>query len=291
MGFSVVRLSASWREVRQFGFGHLDWLFEHAQAAQQPVLLTVGMKALGWPEFYLPEGMESGDRMVQRAAIEQVRAVVGRYASSPVLRAWQIENEPFNRSGPAGQWIPRWLVRREVGAVRAIDATRPLIVTAFAHFDELLDRSSSRHQSKWKRRFGLAVPAEREALAVLPPGGVLGLDVYRSIGWIDPEGQERVAHAMPDQLPEVRRWHRIACEQGKQLWVTEAQAEPWEARRRTHGDPRTVVPGEAFRLVEELTAAGVETVLLWGSEYWLWREENGDPRWVDSVSMGLRALA
>jgi hypothetical protein len=44
-------------------------------------------------------------------------------------------------------------------------------------------------------------------------------------------------------------------------------------------------------LVEELTAAGVETVLLWGSEYWLWREENGDPRWVDSVSMGLRALA
>lgn len=291
MGFGIVRLSASWREVQQFGFRHLDWLLEHAEAAQQPVVLTVGMKALGWPEFYLPDGMALRDPMVQRAAIEQVKAVVRRFAASPVLRAWQIENEPFNRSGPDGQWIPRWIVRREAGAVRAIDATRPLIVTAFAHFDELLDQSSSRHQSKWKRRFGLAVRGEREALSVLRPGDILGLDVYRSIGWIDREGEERIARAMPDQLQEVRRWQRIAAEQGKHLCVTEAQGEPWEAHRRSHGDPRTVAPDDAIRLVEELRSAGVETVLLWGSEYWLWREENGDPRWVESVSMGLQTLA
>ena len=291
MGFALVRLSASWREVQQFGFRHLDWLFEHAEAVRQPVALTVGMKALGWPEFYLPEGMAPSDRTVQRATIEQVRAVVRRFSASRVLRAWQIENEPFNRSGPDARWIPRWIVRREARAVRAIDKTRPLMVTAFAHFDELLDRSSSRDQSRWKRRVGLAVRAEREALSVLRAGDILGLDVYRSIGWIDPEGKERIARAMPDQLQEVRRWQRIAREQGKHLWVTEAQAEPWEARRQTHGDPRTVGPGDAIRLVDELRSTGVEMVLLWGSEYWLWRQENGDPRWVEAVSMGLRTLA
>lgn len=291
MGLATIRLSASWREVHQFGFRHLDWLFEHAEAAQQPVVLTLGMKALGWPEFYLPEGMTPDDRSVQRAAAEQVTAAVRRYAGARGLRAWQIENEPFNRSGPQGLWMSRRVVRREAAAVRAIDARRPLMVTAFAHFDERLDRSSSRHQSRWARRFGLALPAEREALAVLRPGDILGMDVYRSIGWIDPEGQEHIAHALPDQLQDVRRWQRIARAQGKRLWVTEAQAEPWEARRRTHADPRTVAPDDAIELAAALRDAGVESILLWGSEYWLWREENGDPRWVQSVSMGLRTLA
>ena len=291
MGFALIRLSASWREVRQFGFRHLDWLLSEAAAAQQPVALTVGMKALGWPEFYLPEGMEPDDRTVQIAAIEHVREVVRRFAPHRMVRAWQIENEPFNRSGPRAQAVKRALVRLEANAVRALDPSRPLIVTTFAHFNDSLDRWSSRHQSEWKRRLGLAVPAEREALAVLHRGDILGLDIYRSIGWTDPSNEERVAHAMPDQLDHVRRWRRIAHEQAKRVWVTEAQAEPWEARRQSHADPLTVAPDDAPRLIEALAGSGVEMVLLWGSEYWLWREENGDPRWLESVSMGLRALA
>ena len=291
MGFGLIRLSASWREVQQFGFRHLDSLLAEAAAARQPVAVTVGMKALGWPEFYLPEGMEPDDRAAQVAAIEHVKDVVRRFAQHRTVRAWQIENEPFNRSGPRAQAVPRALVRLEANAVRAIDSSRPLIVTTFAHFNESLDRSSSRHQSASKRRLGLAIPAEREALAILHQGDILGLDVYRAIGWIDATGEEDVAHAMADQLGSVRRWQRIARDQGKHLWVTEAQAEPWEARRRSHADPVTVAPEDAARLVEALAGAGVEMVMLWGSEYWLWREENGDPRWLESVSMGLRALA
>ena len=290
MGFATVRLSAAWREIDRFGFGHLEWLVKQAEATRQPIVLTVGMKALGWPEFYLPDGMTPDDPSVQQAAVVHVRDVVSRFVSSSVLRAWQIENEPFNRSGPDKLWVPRLVVRREARAVRAIDAVRPLIVTTFAHFDQALDRSSSRHQSDWKRRLGLDIAAEREALSILSHSDILGVDVYRSIGWIDSAGEERIAPAMPDQLDWVARWQRIARSQGKQFWVTEAQAEPWEAQRRTHADPRTVGPDTAVQLVEVLRRLGVTTVLLWGSEYWLWREANGDPRWVESVSRGLRAL-
>src|SRR2546421_7776413 len=80
MDFAVVRLSASWREVAQFGYQHLDWLFGHAESVGQPVVLTVGMKALGWPEFYLPEGLDLSDARVQRQAIAHVVEVVSRFA-------------------------------------------------------------------------------------------------------------------------------------------------------------------------------------------------------------------
>ena len=291
MGFGVVRLSASWRELAQFGYGHLDWLVNHAALVGQRIVLTVGMKALGWPEFYLPEGLDPTDAAVQLQAIAHVEAVVHRFVGQPAVVAWQIENEPFNRSGPQARWIPRPFVRREARAVRAIDALRPLIVSAFAHFDENLDRVSSRYQSDWVRRLGLDLPAEREALAVLRPGDVLGLDVYRSIGWIDEAGVSWIGRAMDDQVEQVRRWQRIAHGQRKRLWVMEAQAEPWEARRQTHGDPLTIQPGDIRQLVGQLADIGVETILLWGSEYWLWRDENADPRWLESVAMVLKTLA
>jgi hypothetical protein len=291
LGLGLIRLAASWREIAEFGLAHLDWLMAHAEARGQPVLLTLGMKAPGWPEFHLPEGLEPGDPAVQRRALDHIAAVVRRYRDRSPMVAWQVENEPFNRSGPRSLWIPRRVVRREAQLVRSLDASRPLVITTFAHFDDGLDRSSSRHQSDWIRRLGLAVPAEREALAVLRPGDVLGTDVYRAIGWRDRDGAEQIGRAADDQVQWVSHWRRIAREQGKRFWVTEAQAEPWESKRLAEGDPLTVQPAGIADLVDRLVAAGVDTILLWGVEYWLWRQDHGDPRWVDTVKLRLRTLA
>ena len=290
MRFGILRLSASWREIERYSYEHLDWLLTTAERAGQPVLLTVGMKALGWPEFYLPEGLSPSDAPVQRRAIMHVREVARRYRDNPALAAWQIENEPFNRSGPNGWWIPRSVVRAEAEAVRSLDPDRPLVVTTFAHFDAALDRASSRQQSRWKRRLGLAIPAEREALSILRHGDIPGLDVYPSIGWLDQNGRDRLARAAPDQLASVAAWQRIARQQGKRVWVTEAQAEPWEGRS-TQGDPVSVRPEAIGQLVEGLTRIGVGSILLWGSEYWLWRADSGDPRWIEAVALVLKALA
>jgi cellulase (glycosyl hydrolase family 5) len=290
MRFGILRLSASWREIEQFGYEYLDWLLTTAERARQTVLLTVGMKALGWPEFYLPEGLSPNDAPVRQRALMHVREVARRYRDNPALVAWQIENEPFNRSGPNAWWIPRSVVRAEAEAVRSLDPDRPLVVTTFAHFDADLDRTSSRQQSRWKRRLGLAVPAEREALSILRPGDILGLDVYSSIGWLDPEGRDRLARAAPDQIASVTGWQRVARQQGKRIWVTEAQAEPWEARS-TQGDPISIRPESIGELVDRLTGIGIETIVLWGSEYWLGRADRGDPRWIEAVALVLKALA
>lgn len=281
--FSLLRLSASWREVAEFGWRHLDWLLDRAAEAGQPVVLTLGMKALGWPEFYLPEGLSPDQPAVQQQALGHVRETVERFRDRAAIAAWQVENEPFNRSGPQSRWLPRRVVRREASVVRRLDESRPIVVTTFGHFSGDLDRASSRHQSDWKRRLGLAIPAEREALAVLRRRDILGVDVYRSIGWLDADGTAQIARADSDQRRWLQCWKRIAEAQGKRFWVTEAQAEPWEARRDTHGSPLTVSPDDIGSLLSALSVIGVDTVLLWGSEYWLWRAAHGDSRWLDAV--------
>jgi len=50
----VIRLSAYWDQVDSEGYGQLDWLLNESQASGQPVVLSVGMKGEGWPEFYIP---------------------------------------------------------------------------------------------------------------------------------------------------------------------------------------------------------------------------------------------
>jgi hypothetical protein len=92
-----------------------------------------------------------------------------------------------------------------------------------------------------------------------------------------------VAQASPDQLESVARWKRIATRQGKRLWISESQAEPWEPSRATHGDPLSVKPEDVRDLAQRLSSLKPEAILLWGSEYWLWRAENGDPRWIDAI--------
>ena len=155
LDFDLIRLSCSWREIHEVGWMHLDWLMGHAEAMHQPVILTVGMKALGWPEFYLPGQLDPSDEAVQEKALAHIRATVNRYAAHPTLRCWQLENEPFNRSGPQARCIPRVVVRREAAALRALDPSRDVALTCFGHFNRDVDRASRRLQPKWKEALGL----------------------------------------------------------------------------------------------------------------------------------------
>src|SRR2546425_9400565 len=54
MHFRVIRLSTYWDQVDREGYDQLDWLMNEARKSRQPIALTVGMKALGWPEFFIP---------------------------------------------------------------------------------------------------------------------------------------------------------------------------------------------------------------------------------------------
>jgi hypothetical protein len=300
MHFRVIRLSTYWDEVDQSGYDQLDWMMNEAKRAQQPIVLTVGMKALGWPEFFIPasavpaSGLQQGqdvasDSSLRASALAFVNDTVLRYRDNPALVAWQIENEPFNRAGPQRLWIDAEFLRDEMTSVRQLDSRhRPLIVNAFSHFNLLFDQASARQGFDLRQWLGFdADSAERDGLAAMNRGDVLGLDVYTAIGY-QFLGQDHMSHADSDWPDRLARVRDLAKQQGKQAWITEAQAEPWESSPNTPADPKSTSPQAIRSIFANLKDAGFTTVLFWGSEYWLWQEDHGDSRWTDTVKTILR---
>jgi hypothetical protein len=177
-----------------------------------------------------------------------------------------------------------------VTSVRQLDNHhRPMIVNAFSHFNLLFDQASARQGFDLRGVLGFdADSAERDSLSVLNKGDVLGLDVYTAIGY-QFVGQDHLSRAdgdWPDRLARVRD---LAMKQGKQAWITEAQAEPWEASDSTFAKPKSTSPQAIRSLFLNLKDAGYGTVLFWGAEYWLWQQDRGDARWIDTVKAILRS--
>ena len=293
MHFKVIRLSAYWDQVDQEGYDQLDWLLSESVVSGQPVALSVGMKGLGWPEFYIPpqlqprtpDGGDVGQDPVLRAAtVDFVGATAGRYRDNPAIVAWQVENEPLNPAGPHRWFIGRDLLAAEVAALRQVDDRRPVIINAFGHFNMLFDRASNRSGFDLRSLLGFeSDTAEAHSLGVLAKGDILGLDVYTEIGY-NFLGQEGVSHAGSDWASKAGHWRTVALEQGKQAWITEAQAEPWEASMNSYGDPRSTAAEDIHSRFASIRAEGFGTILLWGAEYWLWRADNGDSSWLDAVT-------
>ncbi|HEY0493120.1 MAG TPA: hypothetical protein VGD57_06605, partial [Candidatus Dormibacteraeota bacterium] len=185
MHFRVIRLSAYWNQVDQNGYEQLDWLMQEAAKNRQPVVLTVGMKGLGWPEFYIPtafaplgvgDGQDvAADPTLRDATMTFVQNTVFRYRDNRALLAWQVENEPFNRAGPNRLWIDADFLGTEIGTVRQLDGHhRPVIVNAFSHFNLLFDQASARHPFDVRELLGFqADSAERDSLRALNKGDVL----------------------------------------------------------------------------------------------------------------------
>jgi hypothetical protein len=296
MHFRVVRLSVYWDDVDANGYGTTDWLMEESAAAGQPVVLTVGMKALGWPEFYIPQryqphvsngGDVSQDPVLSEAVNKFVTATVERYRGYSNIVRWQVENEPFNRAGYNRWWIGKGLLAQEVDSVRSLDR-RPVILNVFGHFDMRLDQLSSRNGMTLGGLLGFdADAAERDSLSVLSPGDTIGFDVYTRIGY-QFFGHEAIAQASPDWDEYVARWRATAAGQGKSTWITEMQAEPWEPDGAELANPKSFVAGDMQRMFADLKDTGNHTVLLWGAEYWLWRLQNGDPTWIEAARQILR---
>ncbi|HEX6349615.1 MAG TPA: hypothetical protein VF160_09525 [Candidatus Dormibacteraeota bacterium] len=301
MHFKVIRLGVYWSDVDSEGYDETDWLLNESARAGQPVVLTVGMKSLGWPEFYIPEqyqpriangGDVSHDAVVGDAVLPFIQETVERYSAYPNLVAWQVENEPFNPAGPNRWWIGKDLLLRELAMVRDTDQGRhPLVVNVFGHFNMQLDAASSRTGATLGSLLGFdSDSAERDALSVLRPGEVLGSDVYTRIGYSF-LGHEGVAEADSNWDDRVAQWQKSALNQHKGAWVMEAQAEPWEVDHNTYSNPKSFSPPDVERTFHDLKLAGQSTVLLWGVEYWFWRLQNGDPTWLEAGRSILRSEA
>lgn len=289
MGFTVIRLGAYWKQIEKradvFDFAELDWQIKKARQRRIPVVLTVGMKAPRWPEFFIPEWVmrdvylkfgadaSSSDYLKERT-LKFITAVICRYRDDPAIRWWQVENEPLNRSGPKNWWIHRDFLKKEIDLVKRLDPMKRPVIVNIATYPNTLVRFFS--------QLNISNDPEAEAIEL---SDILAVNVYPVVGqqfwrlklcfWTRPGQRRRY----------LQRIIQAARQENKSVWATELQAEPWEPGQLVHvgkKQPVTCLPETFRQSFEEMVSLGVDTILLWGVEYWIFRERrHNDDNWLE----------
>lgn len=291
MDFEFLRLGAYWsrieKEKGKYDFSELDWQLQVALEKKIKVVLTVGMKAPRWPEYYLPQwlGNEAGTRKagiitdnekVCAETLRFIRVVISRYRDNGAIYAWQVENEPFNRAGPFDWRIGRDFLEQEIAAVRELDrSSRPIVVNVLTTPNSFL-----RFLSNFIYR---ADPVE-EAIEV---ADIAAFNLYPVIGhkwWLWRFCFNAASSRMNAYMRSILR---SVHAKKKRAWITELQAEPWEPGKLVHAeeDRALICPLQNYTEVfDEMRALGFDTIFLWGVEYWHFRKmKYNDTSWVDAM--------
>lgn len=289
---ALLRVGAYWNEIESlpgaYDFSTLDWLLDQASVRRQQVLLTVGMKAPRWPEYYVPrwlasrlsvadEAQVSDEPRLRAATRALLAATVEHVRERSVVVAWQVENEPLDPAGPHRWRIGADFLAEEVALVRALDPHhRPIVVNTFVDTQPLAALPGAR-AGLWAR--------SQQALGL---ADVLGLDVY-------PSRTLRLASVELTASWPAFLWsgvladlHQAAAAHGKDAWIVEAQAEPWRSGGQVPPPAwpgASVGPSSVAPVLNQFAAAGFRTVLLWGIEHWeARRSQNQDASWWKAVS-------
>ncbi|MFH1552662.1 MAG: beta-galactosidase [Candidatus Omnitrophota bacterium] len=290
-GFDIIRLGAYWDEIEKseniYDFSSLDWQLKEAREKEIPVVLTVGMKAPRWPEYFIPEWVlektslpfgadVSKSEFLRERTLKFIKKVVEHCKEDPTIHYWQVENEPMDRMGEQYWFIGEAFLRQEVELVRSLgEANRPILLTSATYPNKTL---------RFIARLFLWHDPVKESLAICD---IIGLNVYPVVGrefWFGNvyfRGDRKESGAYFSNL-------LAAIEKGgKKVWLTELQAEPWEPGQLVYMEKARPLSGDpelAMEVLREFQELGVNTVLLWGAEYWRYRAQNyGDTQWQDTV--------
>ncbi|UBF27517.1 beta-galactosidase [Kovacikia minuta CCNUW1] len=280
LGFDRIRLCSYWNEIEsienQFDFSALDWLLEESDRRGIEVVLTVGMKAPRWPEFHFPDWLSarydtSGNpKPVDRnpaiadLTLHFIDRVMTHTRNAPNLKYWQIENEPFTHLDiTAGRFLSYEFVRREVELARSLALPGQKILLTNALTLPAAQFIEDEH-------------AFRESVAL---ADAVGINVYSKV----PAGNTPFyVQPLGPYWKKLRTWQQTLSKNGKEGWIAESQAEPWEPNELVamkKNEYPSSSPKQAETLVTSLTDIGYGTVMLWGCEYWYWQKQNGRDSW------------
>ena len=280
LGVRHVRLSVYWDEIApsadQLDFGALRHWLDPLQQRGARALVTLGLKAQRWPEFYPPDWLTRTHPMPNGARLDDHPRVIAHLllllervtaflADYDAVDAWQVENEPFlpsMRHTVGWQFSPA-LLAREIAVVREADPRRRPIVVNHSSQNSL-DR-------RWQVGLRLA--------------DVIAENVYTRKPNRWPWPRYFNAYAIPFLAPPLRRYGAVVRRLGKGFWITELQAEPWERQDVHTLTPATigsVSPERIRRNLDLVRRAGAGRIYLWGAEWWRFTaDRDGDARYWD----------
>ncbi len=288
LNWSIIRIGAYWDEIEpeegRYDFSGLDWQVEQAKARNIPVILTVGMKAPRWPEYFIPEWLYNKTKIggshiigknpvLRKYTLEFIEDVIGHYGEEPAVAYIQVENEALNRYGGGNWQISREFLSEETKLVSSVDPLkRPIILTTAT-------------QPNWFIRFLVSIFTKGNPIEDnLSICDILGINVYPVIGRTTLGIRHYVKNRKKQREERFSYILRTAKEEGKEAWVMELQAEPWEPGKLVHTKGESA-PSASPEMTREyfldLRQEGFTTILLWGAEYWYYQKmrNNNDAWW------------
>jgi hypothetical protein len=290
----LVRLPVYWEMVQPtpetLDFSSVDSLLAvveaHNKVAPNPtrVVLTIGARNFLYPELHEPAW--AGPRQmpylneVQSGPIYRLYmdASITRYRASPLLYAWQVENEPLDYVGNSFTGDDQIKIAQldwEVAEVHRLDPAHQAVTTTFDGWNVGVDEME------------LWTPGILYALGGWPQGhpeealvssDALGLDLY-----IDGPSTP-LRFTPPDLRAEWKEqavgfWAARAHGMGKGLWLAEMQAQPWSV------SPGRFATSDLIASAVDYRQEQLQVVLLWGVDTWL-----TDPAWMSAASRALEIL-
>ncbi len=259
MGFESIRLGVYWNECEpqqgSFDFSAITSLLQIAQKKKQSVVVTVGMKAPRWPEFYIPSWTSQQDIHFEELLLAFIKETIQRLSSFSCITHWQIENEPLDPSGPSKHTVPIDLLTKEVATVREFDSSRPIVLTVWGN-----------------------ETVKRNTIATLHShADVIGVDLYYKVPFL------KWFFVGPRQSEE--KLQATLQHTGKEYWITELQAEPWEEGNVFAEGfvSKTMNTSILIENIKQAKKIHPSRIYLWGAEYWYWKKEHGDGSLFETV--------
>lgn len=277
----------------------LLWQAQEAQKKGKEVIITLGVKAPGHPEFFFPEiyqkTLPKGSRLSQSQELREeffplLKTVVNQLKEFDNLKAWQLENEPFWNLKSTANWVvDQDFLKEEVKIIRREDQKkRPLLLNHPA---------TSFWDNDWEK-----------TLAFLEEGDYLGVNIHTktqtsvvtvlnfwgkalAIPW--PKLINVPVYSFGPLSPNLKKYQKAAQEKKLKLIVTELQAEPYSPlpQKTQKLVLFPFLPEDIERGVELAQKAGFSEITFWGAPFWLSQKNSGKIAWWETVVKILKSSA
>lgn len=279
LGLKWIRLGCYWDEIEKepdvFLFRELDSLIKYCEVNEINVVLTAGMKAPRWPEYYLPKyllpqlklGRLSSIRPENKILLESTLNFLGKcvdhFKTSKAIKVWQVENEPLDPSGEKWWRITPEFLKKEINLVRKLDPKRKIMINV------------------WGNETGRT----KTYLKATRLADIVGLDIYLRHAAISPLAKLGIYLGPTDSQETLAGIGLKVKTQGKEFWLAELQMEPWEPGELStiKKDPPSFLPAHFLENLNYSKTLNPSVNMLWGFEFWYWRKLNGDRRyWTEA---------
>lgn len=284
-----IRVGIRWNKVqskrKRYSWTGYDRLLGELSDNGKEIILSIGMKSPRWPEFHIPDWalerydfkqkhtFSKTDVVLYKYLSEFIQSALERYKRRNAIVAIQVENEPLFRFGPNRWKIDIALLKQEIDIVKKTVNFPVLISSPGLPTTGLLAEFL-------KGRFG-----QKRALSVTDEIDIIGFNIFprfESRQW----GRAQIFEASSLAWKYLSYWTKTFTSSGKKVWISELQAEPWQMEKVNFKDAyanKTCDPDKVMRYIKRVEKMGIDTVLLWGTEFHLACMQQGNAEWIQKL--------